>query len=709
MSVTYSHVIDICENGENLGNIKFNVTFEISNTFTLEANTNLTEYLSDKSTPMMFMRCRVTSVSCASLDVTASITMNYSEPQEAVYVVCLSTQKIHLPTCIHCPKILPKNYALMNLTTLAEYNADYEMFECKVCQPFTLDGSTFYINRESWIVHVKSCFHLKGMNPDDYLAYSMYPVGQGIRDCKDCQPEKYTETLAEHVGKSLENKDFEDAFKSVKNATKELLKAGGASPIDEDTKPKILIPLACFEVPIYLEPKFDFDLKANFKFHSDVTVVNSAMMALIYRDGELSVIGDFDNGEPTSTATIDVTGELDIELGVITEIRFGLRYLSKHVYVGLMMDMGVYLDAGGVFSYDFVEDSGYFAASLELGAYAEARCTYAIIGLVSADSFYILDKTRLPVFNSGDVRVYFRYENTEDSMNIINVKKLWLDNTYLMCNYYDLKEMDTFKGSLSWKGSAQYEIQAVFRDESGNEVDYVILRNGAIEILDGAPDSFTVYMTVTVVDKVQHKTFAEYFGTANKNGYAIFLPEKVIKISYSYTDTTEQMNNALDVYKGTYTFESNGLLGPVTYYRNLLLGVHSSAELMNDDAMLRVYAIYASYSQRDQNGNPVKVYTADDIRAFLSELACEYVMVLYASPGDHPFDEMYEFKLVQAYWNDGLYSNSSNQFEISGDDTGSSVYLDLGTPDATGMFGGVYADASLAEKIGDFELLRTSL
>ena len=704
--ITYTHVVDLYDGDIKLGYANFTISFEISNTFTLDVNTNLSEYFSDTNTPMLFMQCEVSSTTLAAFDMTANITMNYSEPDEALFIVNLKSQKIHRSSCKHCPKLLSDNYAAMTLSELAARNPHYKNYECKVCRPFSLDSSTFYINRESWVVHVGSCFYLTDMNADNYLAYSVYPVGKGVKNCTACHPEQYTKTLAEHIADSLEDKDFDQAFEAVKKATGDLLSGGGESPIDQDATPKIMIPIACFEVPIYIEPKFDFDLKADFKLHCEVSVVNTTMLALIYRDGDYSIISDYHSGEPVAIATVDIMGELDIELGVVSEIRFGLRYLSKHVYIGLMMDVGTYLDAGGVFSYSSTDNLAYYAASLELGMYAEVRCTYAIIGLISADSFNIIDKTHFPVFNSGDKRVYFRYDNIEESMDIVNIKKLWLDNTYLMCNYYDLQKMEILRGSLSWKGSEQYRISCTFRDENGNVVDYITFENGAILILDHAPDSFTVYMTVTVEDKIVYDSFAEYFGTANKNGYAIFLPEKVIEIHYSYTDTTEEMQNALDVYKGTYTFGTD-LFGTVLY-RNLTIGVHSTEDLCANEGMLNAYAIFATYTVLDDNNNPVKVYTADDIRSIILNMGCEYVMIMYATPGNHYNDNGYEFKIVQAYWNNGLLSNSANQSEIASSSSGSFVYLDLGIPNEEGMFGGVYADETLTESIGEFELFRMS-
>jgi hypothetical protein len=246
----------------------------------------------------------------------------------------------------------------------------------------------------------------------------------------------------------------------------------------------------------------------------------------------------------------------------------------------------------------------------------------------------------------------------------------------------------------------------VFRDENGNEVDYITFENGAVTIHDHAPDNFTVYMMVAVDDKIVYTTFTEYFGKANKNGYAIFLPEKVIEIRYSYTDTTEEMQNALDVYRGIYGFYETDLFG-TPLYRNLLIGVHASEELCADEGMLNAYAIYATFSERDENGNPVQVYSIDDMRATIQDMGCEYVMILYASPGNYYLDEGYEFKIVQAYWNDGLHSNSANQVEI-GSESENTVYIDLGTPNEDGMFGGVYADETLVEQVGDFELIRVS-
>ena len=147
---------------------------------------------------------------------------------------------------------------------------------------------------------------------------------------------------------------------------------------------------------------------------------------------------------------------------------------------------------------------------------------------------------------------------------------------------------------------------------------------------------------------------------------------------------------------------------PLNPDRSLTLGVHSTEELCRDEEMLAAYATMATFSSFDEKGNPVKVYTADDIRTALQAMSCEYIMVFYAYPGNHSMDVGYEFKIVQAYWNDGLCSNSVKQMEI-GSESGSYVYLALGAPDENGLFGTVYADERCEEAVGEFELYRTSL
>jgi hypothetical protein len=123
--------------------------------------------------------------------------------------------------------------------------------------------------------------------------------------------------------------------------------------------------------------------------------------------------------------------------------------------------------------------------------------------------------------------------------------------------------------------------------------------------------------------------------------------------------------------------------------------------------MLNTYAIYATFSVFDENGNPVRVYTAEDIRSIIMNMGCEYIMIFYATPGNHYFDGGYEFKIVQAYWDNGLFSNSANQTEISDGGSGDYIYLDLGIPTEEGLFGGVYDDETLEILVGEFSLLRT--
>ena len=705
MSLTYDHKIPIKDGDIELGTVKVTIAFTSTYTFDINAYSNFEEYKDDVSDVLTF-ECTLINTINNTFDLTISLDMAYNYAGEPMFALNLDSGKIHTTTCRYAPPVPGGNFHFMTLSELEE-TGEYKWRGCSVCQPFAEEKSGFVVNMESGALHISTCSYVDSIHPGNRSYYKTFPHHLSTTPCTVCHPENYTKTLEQYLTESTKDASFGEMFDTMIEIMGDRFSGDGASPIDDDTKPRVTLRFYCFEVPVYVEPRIDFDLKANFSLHYEVEVKNTVFAALVYDGDGCRVIGDCILGLPENNVKVDVTGTLKIEIGVITEVRVGFRYVSKYVYIGLLGEAGMYIKASGVYHADTELSEEYYAARLEIGTYAESKCTYRVIGIVKANSLSIKDKTYTPIFNSGDDKIYYRFADYDGEISISNLRKYRPSSDLLEVYYYDLVKMETLIGRLKWTEKEQYGFECSFTDEEGNTLDYLVFKDGSIHVLDGAPDSFTAYMTVKVFDRVQYDNIIDYFGKPNKGGCAVFLAEKVIKINYSYEDTTDNMESALGIYAGTYGVGTD-LFG-TQQYRKLLVGVHRTSELIEDEQMLKLYAVLASYVKVDENGNPQHVYTVEDLVDALLKMDCEYVVINYNKPAGANGDTLTVISAAVAYYDGGVKTNAVSDYCLASNES-ISLHVDNVSVDKDGnVTGDVYLDSTKTEYLGQLNLSKTEL
>ncbi len=707
VTISYTHVIPIREGDIPLGNVQFTIEFVNSYQLEIDVDSNFDELLSGEIKKKgLNLSCTVVNTISSTFDIGATLSMSYTTDEEAYFVINKNTGKIHSTTCRHCPGVLDDNYIVARYFELSLYVDDISANECKVCKPLSMDDSAFAINDSSGMIHCINCMYVVNGTPSSYYVVAAYPAGYTGENCTACRPEEHVKTLDEYLTESVEDGSYYEMFDSLRRLLGDKTSTGQASAIDDDTKARITINLYCFEIPIFVEPEIDFKLKAEFSLHYELTVKNTIFVALVHGDDGYRIIGSCDVTIPKDDIKVDITGSIRAEIGLLSEVRLGVRYISRHVYIGISGAAGMYVDVKGVYHLDSALGEQYYAARFEVGYYTEVRCTYKIIGILRADSFAIIDKSYTPIFNSGDDRIYNRFDSYNDSITVKNVKNYYLDNHLLKVTYFDLCELQNKVGYLSWAEKKQYGFECTFTDESGAEIDYISFKDGMIVISDGAPESFTAYMTVSVYDRVVPSTLIEYIGKSNKGGCAVFLDSKTIEINYSYVDTTEEMERWLGIYEGYYEVGEELFGGMV--YRRSIMGIHRVSELYSDEETLAFYAKLASYVKVDDNGNPLEVYTVERLKELLLALPHEYVFMKYSSPGNGSFDSAVEMSATGAYYDGGIALNANNDYYIESNAGGYVSMVVDEYVEGKGFSGSVYSDGG-EERIGVFEMLRTEL
>ena len=707
VTITYEHSVPIKEGDIPLGHITFKITFVNEYSIDLDVNSNLDKIFTDEVKKNgLKLDCTVVNTVHSTFDITVDLNISYSTDEEASFVINLESKKIHRPTCRHLPGVLGEKYITVRYSDILLYVDGIEKNECKVCQPFSLSDAAFAIHNDSGMIHCINCMHVTNGHITNFYVVKAYPIGYTGGNCSACRPENHIKSLDDYLDESVEDGAYYEMFDTLREMIGDRTTTGQASSIDNDTKPRINITLYCFEIPIFLEPQVHFDLQADFQLHYELTVKNTIFIALVYGDDGYNLIGTCDVTVPKDDITVDITGSIRAEIGVLAEVRLGVRFIARHVYVGISGEAGIYVDVKGVYHLDSAASEQYYAARFEIGYYTEVRCTYKIIGILRADSFPIRDKEFVPIFNSGDDRIYNRFDSYEDSMTVSNTRHYYLDNNLLKVTYYDLLDLESKVGYMNWGEKKQYGFNCVFRDADGNVVDYITFKDGAIIISDDAPESFTVYMEVEVYDKIVPETIFDYIGKNNKGGCAIFLDTKVIEINYSYVDTSAEMDRWLGIYEGYYDVGTD-ILGDTMYYRYAIMGLHRVSDLYEDAQTLEFYARLATYVVLDENGNPTEIYTVERLRELLLGIKQEYVFINYNKPGNSPFDGISSMSATGAYFDNGVRINASNDYYIESEESG---YVSLRVEnyaEGEGFGGSVYTD--YGDYIGSFELHLTVL
>lgn len=540
VTIEYKHSIPFEKNGEKLGSVDFTIEFDMTSTFKLVVVTNIDAGKLINNEDIMRFNCALYNNNSIEFDLKADLNLNYSvEVSSAIYYIQNpKSKKIHRSDCRMAVNYLTDEsthyYSYKDVTEIP----DYISHECSWCKPFTISETLFVLNHDSNILHCGNCQYVSNMKTANISVYSVCPIGYSATNCDACKPQEHTKSVETYISESLSSGNWDIVFTAVQKTLGDKLKGTGASPITSDAKPEITLKFYCFEVPVYVEPQFDFDLKANFSFHFDAQREDAYILRLVYDENSgYSLVTshnvlDPNGDEEDSHLTLDLQGKLRTELGILLEIRLGFLYTSKYCYIGVNGECGFYVDLAGVVHLDSSKEN-YYAAHIEAGIYCESNCVYAIPKILSAGGQAILKKTDFPLFESGDIRAYQSFLTDDPYIEIDQVNVKTLDDSLLKVSYFDLEDMKMKDELLKWNGSDAYSITFRFVDENGNDVSYCYVKNGILHIAEHAPNSFDITMYIGVKDNVAFDSITDYIFTKQKNGSAFFMEDLAVNIKYT--------------------------------------------------------------------------------------------------------------------------------------------------------------------------------
>jgi len=544
VNVKYEHSIPIEKNGTTLGSIDFNIEFDFISTFTLKASTNinLAGLITGKE---LQLRCELYNHNSIEFDLSADLNMAYTiEVSSAIYYIQNpNSKKIHRSDCRMAANYLNDEsthyYSYKDATNIPNHLAN----ECGICKPFTMSETSFVLNRDTNTLHCGNCKDVKNIKTANIAVYSTCPIGSSATNCNDCNPQEHTKSIENYISESLKDGNWNLVYDVIKNSLGKVFTGDQGGKITPDAKEIIKPRFACFEVPIYVEPQFDFDLKANFALHFDAQREDAYIMQLLYDkstgysfDVSHNVIDPNGADEDDCHFTMDLQGKLYAELGVLVQVRLGFSFTSEWCYVAVNGECGMYTDLAGVLHLDSSKES-YYAAHIEAGIYCEVYWEAYIVKVLEGKSDYIIEKKKFPFFESGDIKAYQSFLSEDPSIKIDHLKYHNLDTNLLHASYFDLEDMTMKSENLSWSGNSQYSLTFRFVDKNGKNVSYCYVKNGVLYVRDDAPTNFEITLYVGVKDNVTFNNVVEYIVTKQTNGAAFFMDELAIKIVYTGIDS----------------------------------------------------------------------------------------------------------------------------------------------------------------------------
>ena len=537
LSVKYNYDIPIEQNGKNLGSIEFTISFKTTFTFVLVIETELKEVdvwdiLFDKNALAFDMTLSQTTET--DFDFSAQLNIKYTYNQEQYYLINPQSGLIHTATC-RMAQGFSNNRACQYTYAEVIKNENYLDCQCKICLPFEMAENGFILNLRTNVLHCANCTHAKQIKHDQVLSFSMYPLGYNFEDCGTCDPKDHIDSLITHMENSIKDSSWEATFNAIKSAVNDELKGNGGSKIENGTQPKFTFEVYCFSIPIFIEPQFNFDLKANASFSFSSEVTDTYLLYLRYNctEKKYEIHADWRNGIPQNEDyEFNIIGEARTELGILMEIRLTIPGLQHHLYIGLAAEAGIYGEFAGVANANSAGEN-YYAARVEGGLYFQCSYTCEIpLLLPNGGGGVIKEKQDYSFFQAGDSKAYYAFDDYDQTIYLRSEQSTFvLPTSLLMAHYYDLNTMSTAKEALLLSECDQYSISFRFEDKDGRSVDYCSIENGVLTFSGNAPDTFEIFMYVTVTDLITYDSLVEYLTTYDKNGLALFLNELPVSIS----------------------------------------------------------------------------------------------------------------------------------------------------------------------------------
>ena len=448
--------------------------------------------------------------------------------EPADFVVNTQSGKIHEKDCIFAVNMKEK-YKLKYLTVeqmmeLRESNPTFYT-ECLACKAVTgLDRDTLVKNTRSKVFHAYNCYYVGSINEEnkeltrfssDYLRLNL-----GYSPCEICRPDKRNvNRFEELMSESLKEKNYEGIFSKLKEAT------GGKSAAVESGIPLgsvTLVDKKIYKLSIDLKFVLNFEFQAGLEYHYKVSHTN--VYGFKIHRGNFTKIKEHSGGIDRNE--ILLYGKAKLRAGF--EISFNASAFFNTATASIDVELGGYVEAGGVYQNDFTNgsDPEYAAMYLQVGVYIDISYQYNVFKKwKGGDSLF--DK-EYPLSTVGYDKVYYAYEGYVDSIFVRNAYNLE-SSPLLNVVYYDLREMKKGTGYITLKGrDGHYSVRARMADGT-----YCYIENGMIKIRENAP---CVFKDQLIIEVINESDFYEYF---NGNSLYSYLGKYEIDVEFLYDNGHE--------------------------------------------------------------------------------------------------------------------------------------------------------------------------
>lgn len=492
----------------------------------------------------------------AEIDFKATTTFNFGIKIKAdvvqaskYYVVTPSSKKIHSSHCVHASKHLYDddcNYTLTEL--IGKFGENYADHQCKVCNPFKKE-SFFVINASNGVIHRGNCDKVSMMNEENMLISYIHPTAGGefgankYSYCGSCHPEEIpSKEFDEYMKEVVDGNNWDTTLSHVASQiASERLELTSNNPKKHTYSVKIWI----LEFAIDIRPDIEFKVTADIQFNY-VEIKKERLVAelkytedsLPYIDQKIIEVALTSEELHARTSSLDFVGSFDAKVGVEVTLSVGPAVISEWFNVYFDFATGVYAEIGGIAHIEFMEpEESYGAGYVDMGLYLTIDASYTVFGQSPKKPLGLVD-LKFSMFSLGDSIVYYGFCDYEQELNVKNNKMFTLDESILKASYYDLREKKKELGGLSFITSEQdgYKLSISFADENGNKVDYITIKNDELYISDNAPEYFTVYMVINVIDTdpVEWSDLTNPVGFDDLGTYYT-LPQMTVKIT-GYSD-----------------------------------------------------------------------------------------------------------------------------------------------------------------------------
>ncbi len=500
------------------------------------------------------MHLGVTTKTTVTLGFNLTIKAEASLNDEMHYYVNRTTKTIHTSTCRYVEKVIDVSHmdvytakALLNL--YPDMDA-MKKDECKVCKAVSgLDGTAYVLNISSNTLHCLNCIHVTTIA--NHNVFEIYPEHvDGYNLCEDCKPqEREAKDFEQRMLNRMQGGDWAAEVEKLRSLMQNSGNASNGNGKGMDIG----------EVPFKFLGVFDFRLTLELVCNFDLEATIDCSFTF-YSEDQFGVRVDHKNSstyhnqvDKWDKKTIDVTGKVDLELGLNIHINASIIGLKDCISVYLDAGTGVYAMLSGVLHFESgtAENlDNYYAAYFEMGFYYDISGGFK---LFKWGKEITIIEGRVPILQRGYERAYYSFENYAPTLDI-TFNYTHLGNTDVLgVEYFNVKELKKETAKLNPEGDAQYYVKYAFKNADGTINPYFSYGQGGIKISDDAPKTFTAYMEITVVPKYAPvSSMSEFLSQDYKNGSSVFFLD-TLTVELNVKDVGLRVDYYLDPLKANLT------------------------------------------------------------------------------------------------------------------------------------------------------------